>query len=127
MAKVLSCWKDIARYLDRGVRTVQRWEQEQGLPVHRIGTGPRAPVFAFESELMAWLVSRTISCPDAREIIPVRATPPHSKWQELRARHQELMERNRQLASDQVLKLGRLLETMAVTRNREQARPRPAA
>jgi len=43
-------------YLDRGVRTVQRWERELGLPVHRIGRGPRSPVHAFPEELQAWLV-----------------------------------------------------------------------
>ena len=31
----LDSWKDIAAHLKRGVRTVIRWEQEEGLPVHR--------------------------------------------------------------------------------------------
>jgi hypothetical protein len=48
-------WKNIALELDRGVRTVQRWKQSLGLPVHRIGRGARAPVFAFADELHAWL------------------------------------------------------------------------
>jgi hypothetical protein len=52
---VLNSWKDIASYLGRGVRTVQRWEQELQLPVHRIGVGNRSPVFAFEHELRFWL------------------------------------------------------------------------
>jgi hypothetical protein len=34
---------------------VQRWEREQGLPVHRVGDGPRSPVFAFIWELRFWL------------------------------------------------------------------------
>lgn len=51
----LSSWKEIAQYLDRGVRTIQRWEQGLGLPVHRIGKGKRSPVFATASELNFWL------------------------------------------------------------------------
>src|SRR5215467_7434723 len=52
----LNSWKEISVYLDRGVRTVQRWERELGLPVHRVGNGPRSPVHAFPSELKAWLL-----------------------------------------------------------------------
>jgi hypothetical protein len=51
----LQSWKEIASELKRGVRTVQRWERELGLPVRRVGTGPRAPVFAFKDELHSWL------------------------------------------------------------------------
>ncbi len=32
---LLDSWKEIAAYLDREVRTVQRWEKKEGLPVHR--------------------------------------------------------------------------------------------
>ncbi len=32
---LLDSWKKIAAYLDREVRTVQRWEKKEGLPVHR--------------------------------------------------------------------------------------------
>jgi len=42
----LNSWKEIATYLSRGVRTVQRWERELKLPVHRIGKGKRSPVYA---------------------------------------------------------------------------------
>jgi hypothetical protein len=34
-ARFLGSWKEIAAYLGKGVRTVQRWEQEVGLPVSR--------------------------------------------------------------------------------------------
>ena len=51
----LNSWKEIAHYLDRGVRTIQRWEHGLGLPVHRIGKGKRCPVFATSSELNVWL------------------------------------------------------------------------
>jgi hypothetical protein len=52
---VLNSWKEIANYLARAVRTAQRWERNSKLPVHRIGNGPKAPVFAFGEELDAWL------------------------------------------------------------------------
>ena len=51
----LNSWKEIASHLGRGVRTVQRWERELQLPVHRIGTGPRSPVYALTTELNFWI------------------------------------------------------------------------
>lgn len=52
----LDSWKEIAAYLRRGPRTVQRWEREHGLPVHRLRLpGQRqGSVFAYQSELDAW-------------------------------------------------------------------------
>lgn len=55
MNTVLNSWKEIAGYLGRGVRTVQRWQKSEELPVHRIGSGRRAPVFAFPAEIDLWL------------------------------------------------------------------------
>ena len=51
----LNSWKEIAAYFGCGVRTAQRWEAKLGLPVHRIGPSPRAPVYAFNQELDDWL------------------------------------------------------------------------
>jgi hypothetical protein len=56
--EVLHSWKEIAAELDRGVRTVQRWERTLQLPVRRLGNGPRSPVFAFKAELRLWLGAR---------------------------------------------------------------------
>jgi phage terminase Nu1 subunit (DNA packaging protein) len=53
-SKSLQSWKEIARYLDRGIRTVQRWEKF-GLPVHRPAGHDRSAVFALKHELDAWL------------------------------------------------------------------------
>jgi hypothetical protein len=56
---VLSCWKDIAKYLGKGVRTVQRWEREFELPVRRPNGGNRkSAVAAHPRDLDAWLTSR---------------------------------------------------------------------
>lgn len=51
----LDSWKEIAAYLRKGVRTIQRWEQSDGLPVRRLGSDKSGPVFAYKSELDAWL------------------------------------------------------------------------
>jgi hypothetical protein len=52
---LLNSWKEIANYLGRGVRTVQRWEAQLGLPVHRPAGHSRSAVIAFEDELTTWL------------------------------------------------------------------------
>lgn len=55
----LTGWKDIAGYLDRGVRTAQRWERDFGLPVRRIGREGAESVFAFTAEIDKWLESNS--------------------------------------------------------------------
>lgn len=50
----LESWKEIAAYLQRQVRTVRRWEKEEGLPVHRHAHKVRGSVYAYPSELDAW-------------------------------------------------------------------------
>jgi hypothetical protein len=51
----LDSWKEIANYLKRDVRTVQRWEHEKELPVRRVPGGKRHAVFAQVEEIEAWL------------------------------------------------------------------------
>lgn len=53
----LSGWKDIANYLGKGVRTVQRYEREMRLPVRRPAGKPRASVVATKAELDAWVAA----------------------------------------------------------------------
>lgn len=59
MEAVLGSWKEIAVYLNRGVRTTQRWELQKSLPVRRVGRGNKAPVFAFRTEIHDWLRAQT--------------------------------------------------------------------
>ena len=54
----LETWKQIAAYLNRGVRTVRRWETEEGLPVHRHMHRTLGSVYAYKSELDAWRDNR---------------------------------------------------------------------
>lgn len=50
----LDSWKSISNYLGKAVRTVQRWERTEDLPVHRHEHDSKASVFAYKSELDAW-------------------------------------------------------------------------
>jgi TolB-like protein len=55
----LDSWKEIATYLKRGVRTVRRWERQEGLPVRRHVHGKQATVYAFAQEIDDWLKGRS--------------------------------------------------------------------
>ena len=61
----LESWKEIGSYLNRDVRTVQRWERTKGLPVRRLPGGDMARVYALRSELDAWWSSRGIHLREA--------------------------------------------------------------
>jgi TolB-like protein/Flp pilus assembly protein TadD len=50
----LDSWKEIAGYLKKEVRTVQRWEKSLGLPVRRLTQGRQGTVFAYKADLDAW-------------------------------------------------------------------------
>lgn len=51
----LDSWKEIAAYLGKTVRTIQRWERSKGLPVHRHGHGKNGSVYAFTADIDRWL------------------------------------------------------------------------
>ncbi|MFP5227600.1 MAG: hypothetical protein ACLGXA_08200 [Acidobacteriota bacterium] len=54
--RVLTSWIEIAQYMRKGVRTVQRWERDFGLPVRRLSGGsPKRAVIAHPMELDAWV------------------------------------------------------------------------
>jgi Tol biopolymer transport system component len=57
----LDSWKEIAAYLKRGVTTVQRWEREEGLPVHRQQHDSLGSVYAYKQELEAWRQQRAVA------------------------------------------------------------------
>ena len=74
----LDSWKEIAAYLGRGVRTVQRWEREEGLPVHRLAHEKRGSIYARREELAAWWESRrrTLAAPSTSDAGHAPAAPP---------------------------------------------------
>ena len=68
----LDSWKEIAAWLGREVRTVQGWEKNEGLPVHRHLHTRQGSVYAFKSELDAWREARRLSV----EPLPAESAPP---------------------------------------------------
>lgn len=56
----LSTWKEIAIYLGKDVRTVQRWERRWGLPIRR---PHNRAIFALSSEIYAWIEKTPLSQP----------------------------------------------------------------
>src|SRR5439155_21212906 len=70
----LESWKEIATFLGRGIRTVQRWEEVEGLPVHRHVHGRGGTVFAYRSELRQWYEQRESVANAVTE--PVTQEPP---------------------------------------------------
>jgi uncharacterized damage-inducible protein DinB len=63
MDQILSSWKEIAAFFGRGVRTVQRWEKDKGLPVFRPSSAAQNIVFARSSELAFWMESARTEAP----------------------------------------------------------------
>jgi hypothetical protein len=53
--EILSGWKEIAKHLGKGIRTVQRYERELGLPVRRPAGKLSGSVLATIGELDAWV------------------------------------------------------------------------
>jgi TolB-like protein len=60
----LHSWKEIAAYLKCEVRSAQRWEKNEGLPIHRHVHNKLSSVYAHGWEIDEWWVRR---CPSSRE------------------------------------------------------------
>jgi TolB-like protein len=86
----LDSWKEIAAYLNRDVTTVQRWEKREGMPVHRHLHDRMGSVYAFSSELDAWVQSRKLRLEEEqkehRAETPVEAEGDHGPRGTSRAR-----------------------------------------
>ena len=54
----LESWKQIAAHVNRHVTTVRRWEKHEGLPVHRHVHSALSSIYAYTSELDAWMQAR---------------------------------------------------------------------
>jgi tetratricopeptide (TPR) repeat protein len=54
----LDSWKEIASHFRRDMRTVRRWEQAEGMPVHRHLHRARGSVYAYADELDRWWDTR---------------------------------------------------------------------
>lgn len=69
----LNSWKEIGAYLKRDVRTLHRWEAEEGLPIHRHLHKKRGSVFAYRSELEGWWSERRVR-------LDKQPTAPTKRW-----------------------------------------------
>ncbi|HEY7284821.1 MAG TPA: hypothetical protein VH497_05245 [Vicinamibacterales bacterium] len=75
----LDSWKEIAAYLNRDVKTVQRWEKREGMPVHRHIHDKIGSVYAFRAEIDAWARSRNLTGVDARPDGPAEVIAPAAR------------------------------------------------
>lgn len=71
----LSGWKELAQHLGKGVRTVQRYERELGLPVRRPAGKTRGSVVAVKAEVDGWIKASPI-----REAFRLR-NPQQNVWE----------------------------------------------
>jgi Tol biopolymer transport system component len=74
----LDSWKEIAAYLNRDVRTVQRWEKTANLPVRRLQNPGLRAVFAYTAELDDWLRHQSPPATEQDSEAPAVETPPAS-------------------------------------------------
>ena len=76
----LDGWKAIANHLGRDIRTVQRWERSEKLPVHRHEHLKQASAYAYRSELDRWL--REQSAAEKDQTPPPMGSPrfPLARW-----------------------------------------------
>jgi Tol biopolymer transport system component len=76
----LDSWKAIAAYLNRDVRTAIRWEKERHLPIHRMPGQKRSAVYAWASEIEAWLKSTSATAPaSAATPVPIPTAQPRRR------------------------------------------------
>jgi hypothetical protein len=77
----MNSWKEIANYFHRDSRTVQLWEKNEGLPVHRHEHLLRASVHAYPAELDAWFKERARKrgAEPAAPILPEDSAPAASR------------------------------------------------
>jgi Tol biopolymer transport system component len=67
----LESWKQIAAYLNKSERTVRRWHETEGLPVHKHQHQQKGSVWAYPDELQQWLATR-IMPPASPETPPAK-------------------------------------------------------
>jgi hypothetical protein len=80
--QLLQAWKDIAAYMRRDVRTVQRWEKLLELPIHRLTDSRSGSVFAYKSELDAWRETRALQIEACQAKMTAPGNTPETKTPE---------------------------------------------
>ena len=100
-AMLLNGWKEISNYVQRGVRTVQRWEH-LGLPVMRINQGVRSPTIARSEDIDQWLTRHGKRDPQPlalSELAEARRAQLQKKVEALMRRHAELIRAAEQITT----------------------------
>jgi hypothetical protein len=80
--QLLQAWKDIAAYMRRDVRTVQRWEKLLELPIHRLKDSRSGSVFAYKRELDAWRETRALQIEACQAKVTTPGKAPEAKTPE---------------------------------------------
>jgi hypothetical protein len=104
---VLNSWKEIANYMGRGIRTVQRWEQELGLPVRRPRGKNRSAVIALKVDLDRWLQDTPQGAAGRKSSQRIDHLQLHRNTELLKQRTAELMAQSQKLQA-------RIAESMAL-------------
>ncbi|MGI9102105.1 MAG: hypothetical protein ACR2IF_06640 [Terriglobales bacterium] len=127
--RVLNSWKEIAAYLDRGVRTAQRWEHDLHMPIHRPKGQERSAVIAFPEELDNWLHAAPVrfghSVDSLAEV--TKALDIVSRSKRLGATANELLVRARELAQKQTTDASTMCERVRLLKQKCAARRHSAA
>jgi hypothetical protein len=101
---LLTSWKEVASYLGKGVRTVQRWELRLGMPVRRPDNSKSGIIQVSREELDRWLESqwtpRSASNEAVQKDIGLRVVSQLAAARELRNKHQQLVRELRQSLSE---------------------------
>jgi phage terminase Nu1 subunit (DNA packaging protein) len=123
-SEILNSWKEVAEYLGRGTRTVQRWEQDLGLPVRRPRGKRHSAVMALRQDLDTWVRDRPqINHQENGDrfdslvmpVMPPRHTQIPSEWVAIRETirtSRGLRTQTRQLRADMSLALHSLVSTV---------------
>lgn len=100
---IFTSWKEIAAHFGKGVRTVQRWERQFGLPVQRPNTRSKGIVCASRAELDQWMQtewsSREVKARKSDPAITSRnsfVTEGIASMRELQASNRELLKQLRE-------------------------------
>lgn len=107
---ILTGWKEIAGYLERTPRTVQRWAREARMPVRHMLERRRSPVIAIKHEIDEWVQSRNLA---TVKHSPVVVASPRSDLRASLRLQQQLVQRMTQARRDLSSTRAVLKQTMA--------------
>ncbi|HVN20196.1 MAG TPA: hypothetical protein VMU05_15535 [Dongiaceae bacterium] len=108
----LSGWKEIASYLGKGVRTVQRYERRLGLPVRRPAGKPSGSVLATRAELDAW-----VSASPIREVYRLSGLDVESEYVAAADNFQLALKRMKRLRDEMLWLRNEVRSSVRVLRN----------